>query len=275
MSTAKALAQAPLQLSDSTPSVQADVGMRSKYWTFMEACDGTQTPRAVKDLVVAAFRDLGVPSFAIATHASHEDLRSLGVLVYNWPPDAVDLLFAPGPRGALNAMFAAVERSSGPVYWPPLYPQRDGMKKPQRLWFEKLRELVGQPEGVSQALRSIIVGASCSIASPERLDSDRVRLCMRIGDYAYHQVLALQKPKLEEAEQLTAREHEFLSRATILGERPADVASQLDVKISTVRTIRQKANLRLDAGSQEQAAWRMIETGQLFWAGRKTRPRGR
>lgn len=275
MSTAKALVQAPLHLADSTTSTRADVGMRSKYWTFVEACDETQSTRSVKDLVVTAFRELGVPSFAIMTHASHEDLRSLGVLVHNWPVAAIDFLFTPGPRGALNTMFAAVEQEREPLYWPTLGAQRDGMKKPERQWFEKLREQVGQPEGVSQALRSIIVGASCSLASPERLDPDHVRLCMRIGNYAYQQVLFLQKPRLGEADQLTAREHEFLYRATIRGERPADVASQLDVKISTVRTLRQKASVRLDAGSQEQAAWRMIETGQLFRSGRTTRPRTR
>jgi hypothetical protein len=275
MSTAKALAQAPLHVADATISTRADVGMRSRYWAFMDACDETQTTRSVKDLVASTLREIGVPSFAIVTHAPHEDLRSLGVLVHNWPPAALDFLFSSGKAGDLNTMFAAVEKDEAPLHWPPLHTQREGMKKQQRQWFEKLRELVGQPEGVSQSLRSIIVGASCSLASPERLDPDRVRLCMRIGNYAYRQVLALQKPRLGEAEQLTAREHEFLYRATIGGERPADVASQLDVKITTVRTLRQKASVRLDAGTQEQAAWRMIETGQLFRSGRTTRPRTR
>ncbi|MDP3737533.1 MAG: autoinducer binding domain-containing protein [Hyphomonadaceae bacterium] len=249
--------------------------MSSKYWAFVEACDQTQTARSVKDLLDLTFRDLGVSGFAIATHGRIEDQRSLGVLVHSWPTPAIDWLFAYERGASFNPMFAAVEQSSGPLYWPPVHSRRDQRKKPQKQWFDQLRELVGQREGVSQALRSVIVGASCSLTSSERLDPDRIRLCMRIGNYAYQQVLELQKPKLSDAEQLTAREHEFLYRATVFGERPADVASQLDVKISTVRTLRQKASVRLDAGSQEQAAWRMLETGQLFRAGRRTRPRGR
>lgn len=249
--------------------------MRSKYWAFVEACDETQSTRSVKELLVSTFRDLGIANFIIVTHARPEDLRSLGVLVHNWPAQAIDLLTARGQDGAANPLFAAVERESAPAYWPALHTRRDPMKKPQRQWFDHLRGQIGQPEGVSQALHSVIVSASCSLNSAERLDPDHVRLCMRIANSAYQQILALQKPRLSESEQLTVREHEFLYRATVFGERPADVASQLDVKISTVRTLRQKASIRLDAGSQEQAAWRMIETGQLFRSGRKTRPRAR
>lgn len=249
--------------------------MRSSYWSFIEACDETQTVRSVKDLVRATLRDLGVGGFAIATHGRFEDLRSLGVLIHSWPTHAIDWMFAHQEDCSPSPLFDVVERRSGPVFWPSLNARRDPVKNAQRQWFDQLRVRVGEPEGVSQALKSVIVGASCSLTSTKRLDADRVRLCMRIGNYAYQQILELQKPKLEEAEQLTAREHELLYRATIFGERPADVASQVDVKVSTVRTLRQKAGVRLDAGSQEQAAWRMVETGQLFRAGRRTRPRGR
>jgi hypothetical protein len=249
--------------------------MRSSYWTFIEACDETQTIRSVKDLVSATLRDFGVSGYAIATHGRIEDLRSLGVLMHNWPAEAIEWTLAHQLDCSPSPLFDAVEQKAGPVYWPPAHARRDPIRKAQRQWFDQLRQRVGQREGVSQALKSVVVGASCSLTSAERLDPDRVRLCMRIGNYAYQQILELQKPKLGEADQLTAREHELLYRATIFGERPADVASQVDVKISTVRTLRQKASVRLDAGSQEQAAWRMVETGQLFRAGRKTRPRGR
>lgn len=249
--------------------------MRSHYWTFVEACDGTHSIRAVKDLVGATMRNLGVGGFAIATHGRLEDLRSLGVLMHNWPAEAIDWMFGHQLDCSPSPLFDAVEQKAGPVYWPPPNGRRDQVRKVQRQWFDQLRDRVGQKEGVSQALKSVIVGASCSLTSTERLDPDRVRLCMRIGNYAYQQILELQKPKLGEAEQLTAREHELLYRATIFGERPADVASQVEVKISTVRTLRQKASVRLDAGSQEQVAWRMVETGQLFRAGRRTRPRAR
>lgn len=257
-----------------TPSYQADSGMRSKFWTFVEACDEARSPRAVRDLLVSTFRDLGVRSFAIVTHAPLADLRSLGVVVHNWPGPAIDYLFAHRASRSQNVMFDAVEASEAPMHWPSQQTRRE-WKRHHRVWFDALRGMLGEGEGVSQALKSTIVNASLSVIAAEKPDTERVRVFMRIGNYAYQQILALQRPLLSEPEQLTAREHEFLYRATVIGERPSDVAAQLGVKISTVRTLRQKASIRLDAGSQEQAAWRMIETGQLFRTGRKSRTRSR
>jgi DNA-binding CsgD family transcriptional regulator len=248
--------------------------MSSRFWKFVEACDETQTTRAVRDLLASAVRDVAVETFAILTHAPMADLRSLGVMTHNWSTEAINFLFAGGPEAPPNWLFAAVEASDGPVFWssPPL--GRPPLRKQQRAWFNHLRELV-RGDSVTQSVRSMIVNASCSVTAPKRLEPDVVRLCMRMGDYAYRQIQFLQRPHLTESERLTAREHQFLHRAVILGERPSDVASQLGVKVSTVRTLRQKASTRLDAASQEQTAWRMLETGQLFRAGRKGRPRAR
>lgn len=249
--------------------------MRSHYWAFVEACDTTHSVRGVRDLLIATYRAIGVDGFAIVTHAPASDLRSLGVLVHNWPAKAVDLLYARDPSGFANPLFTAVEATRVPVRWPQADGRRDSMKRAQREWFERLRKLVGDREGVSQELGSIVVSASCSVTSNKRLDAERVRLCMRIGNFAYQYVLALQKPKPTGLETLTPREHEFLSRATLLGEKPAITAEACGVKVTTVRTARQSANKRLDARSPEEAVWRMIETGQLFRSGRKRRPRGR
>jgi len=84
-------------------------------------------------------------------------------------------------------------------------------------------------------------------------------------------IQTLQRPQLRESDRLTQREHECLYRAAIRGERPSAVARELGVKVSTVRTLRQKAYGRLGADSPEQALWRMMETGQLFQGGRKTK----
>lgn len=249
--------------------------MRSRFWSFVEACDDTSSPRAVRDLLAATLRDISVSSFAIVTHAPRADLRSLGVEVHTWPQAAMEHLFGEPTEASLNPLFDAVERTQGPVFWPNPQPRKETGRRQARAWFARLHDLVGGGEGVSQALRSTIVSASCSVVSSHRLEPDRVKLCMRMGDYAYRQVLALQRPRLSEPERLTAREHEFLYHAAILGERPRDVASRLGVKVSTVRTLRQKATIRLDAGSQEEAAWRLIESGQLFRGGRKGRPRSR
>lgn len=248
--------------------------MASSFWTFVEACDETQTPRATTELFAAAMRELGFVTYAIFTHAPPADLRSLGVLVHNWPAEALDHLFGFKPSIRLSPLLEEIERSNGPFIWG-AHPRREALNRQQRAWFTRLQSLLGGGEGVSCSLRSPIVGASCSVTGPAPSDPDRIRLCMRIANYAYQQIVHLQRPQVSEPERLTAREHESLYRATILGERPSDVAVRLGVKISTVRTLRQKASIRLDATSQEQAAWRMLETGQLFRCGRKGRPRSR
>lgn len=247
--------------------------MRSKYWAFVEACEETPSVREVRDLLASSLREIGVDGFAILTHAPLEDLGSLGVLIHTWPAPAIDYLFAGEAHSFDNPLASATDGSIRSFNWPLLNGRGDAARKLQRAWFEGLRNVVGHRYGASQGLKSVIVGASCSITSADRVEADRVRLAMRIANFAYQQVLALQKPVLSEAQQLTPREHQLLYRATILGEKPSDVAKELGVKISTVRALRQKANSRLDSGSQEQAAWRMIESGQLFRSGQKRRSR--
>jgi DNA-binding CsgD family transcriptional regulator len=246
--------------------------MRSRFWTFMEACDETQSLRAVRELYGSAMRALGIETYALVTHAPLDDLRSLGVAVHNWPADAIGHLFA--GEGGSNPLFDMVEGTTRPFYWRS-QARRDPLRRNQRLWINRLSALLGGGEGATAAMRSTIVSASCSVTAAKLPDPEQVRLCMRIAEYTYRQIQHLQRPQLSVPEQLTAREHEFLYRATVLGERPSDVAEQLGVKISTVRTLRQKAGIRLDSGSQEQAAWRMLETGQLFRSGRRVRPRSR
>jgi DNA-binding NarL/FixJ family response regulator len=243
--------------------------MRSRYWSFVEACDAASSPRIVRDLLARAYRDAGVGTFLIATHAPLEHLRSLGVVQHNWPAKAWEYLLDSGEGGNANPLFAAIERSAGPLDWAGI------TKRQQKPWFDRLRDLLGGGVALSQSLRSRIVSASCSITLSERPEPERLRLYMRMANYAYQSILELQAPALAASEQLTAREHEFLYRAAILGEKPSSVASHLGVKVTTVRTLRQKANVRLDADSQEQLAWRMLETGQLFRQGRKGRPRSR
>lgn len=244
--------------------------MRSKFWSFVEACDETPSGRGAKDLLAATLRELGVSAYALAPHAPLQGLGSLGVLIHNWSKEAIDHLFTAQPDGRINPVFEAVERTGACVFWSA--PWAGSLRKDQRDWLIRLGELVGE-NGVTRAMRSTVVNASCSIASQQPLDAERIRACMRVANYAYHHLLYLQTPQLSEPERLTAREHECLYRAAVHGERPSLVARRLGVKVSTVRTLRQKAYTRLDAESPEQAVWRMIETGQLFRIGRKRRPR--
>jgi DNA-binding CsgD family transcriptional regulator len=240
--------------------------MRSRFWTFVEACDAAQSMRAVKDLLLATLRSQGVDGFAILTHVPPRELGSLGVLVHNWSQDAIDHLYA---EGAINPIFETIEGMDGLLDWSSS-DWRAALRKDQRTWLHRLRVLV-PGEGVTKSLKSMLVNASCSLNSPVRLQSEQIQLCMHIANYAYQHIQTLQRPQLRESERLTQREHECLYRAAIQGERPSAVARELGVKVSTVRTLRQKAYGRLGADSPEQALWRMMETGQLFKGGRKTR----
>ncbi|MBI1215952.1 MAG: hypothetical protein GC185_09060 [Alphaproteobacteria bacterium] len=247
--------------------------MRSQFWAFVEACDETRTRREVKDLLAHNLRALGFESYALATHAPRCDLRSLCVLVCNWRPEAIEHLFALRFDGAPNPIFRHVEQTPAPLYWSaPGW--RAGLECDQRLWLERFCTLAG-PEGVTQAVRSNVACGSCTLVGEGPFDPEIVRAGMRIGNYAFHQVQFLQRPDISEADRLTTREHEFLYRAALHGERPSEVARRLGVKVSTVRTLRQKAYGRLDVTSPEEAVWRMIETGQLFRSGRTGKPRSR
>ncbi len=245
--------------------------MPPKVWAFAEACDETHSLRAVRDLLGAAVRGLGFDSFVLLTHAPREDLRSLGVLAHSWPVSAIDHLFAAQPDGRINPLFDAVEIARAPVSWSSVQ-WRAGLNEEQLGWLERLHDLV-RGDGVSLAMRCTLVTASCSLTGQGPFRADRVALCMRMANYAFHHIQFLQRPELNESERLTAREHECLYRAAVHGERPSVVARKLGVKVSTVRTLRQKANARLDADSPEQAVWRMLETGQLFRRGRRSKPR--
>lgn len=245
--------------------------MRSKYWTFVEDCEDVTTVRAVKENLSRALGALGVEQFALVTHARPDDIGSLAVLVHNWPNEAIEHLWSNFAGASLNPLFEGVEQGDGILSWSS--PAWLGtLKKDQRAWMARLRDLV-KGNGASKLVKSTVVNASCSITTHAPADPERIRVCLRVANFAFQQIQFLQRPQLSEAERLTVREHEVMYRAAVFGERPSLVARRLGVKVSTVRTLRQKAYGRLDAESPEQATWRMIETGQLFRGGRKGKPR--
>ena len=247
--------------------------MRSKFWEFVEACDDATSARVVKDMLAVQLQAIGFESYALVSHLPQEDLRHLSVLAHNWSREAIDHLFIERLDGKPNPIFEAAEQSFDVIYWSsPTW--ESSLIKSQRNWLNRLRKLVGK-NGASRAVKSAIVPASCSLTSLSELDSEQVRAGMRIAGIAYHYLQLLQRPTLSEQERLTAREHECLYRAAAYGERPSIVARRLGVKVSTVRTLRQKAYGRLDVDSPEQAVWRMLETGQLFRSGRRKKPRSR
>lgn len=247
--------------------------MQSRYWSFVEACEEARTVRAVRDLLAEAVRSLGFDTFAVLTHAAPSDVRSLGVFAHNWSDDAVEHFLSGLRYGRSHPLFEVVEATLEPVSWVSGEWRRT-LRKDQLPWLDRLCELT-RGEGTTCAIRTPFVSASCSITGEALINRDRMRTCVRIARYAYHQIQVLQQPDLGESERLTAREHECLYRAAVHGERPSRVARRLGVKVSTVRTLRQKANGRLDADSPEQAVWRMLETGQLFRRGRTSKPRSR
>ncbi len=243
----------------------------SLFWDFVDCCDQARSVRAVRDLFSDAIRSLGLDGFAILTHAPTYDLRSLGVMAHNWS-DAAISHFQAGQRDGRGApLFEAVECTLQPVEWFS-GDWRKGLKRDQLLWLDRLGAMTGA-SGATWAIKTALVNASCSVTSHDPISPDRLRVCTKMATSAFHQILFLQKPRLSETDRLTAREHECLYRAVVLGERPSQVARRLGIKVSTVRTLRQKANGRLDADNSEQAVWRMLETGQLFSRGRMSKPR--
>lgn len=240
--------------------------MGSRFWAFVKSCDEAQSIRAVRELLAAELRSQRIDSYLITTHMPPRDLGSFAVLIHNWPSDAIAHLF---PDGLINPIFEAIEGTEGSLHWSS-DAWRATLRKDQRAWLHRLRSLV-PGEGVTKSLKSMLVNASCSVTSCFQLQPEQVQLCLHVANYAYQHVQTLQRPHLREADRLTEREHECLYRAAIRGERPSAVARELGVKVSTVRTLRQKAYGRLGADSPEQALWRMMETGQLFQRGRKTK----
>lgn len=247
--------------------------MHSRFWTFVEACDDAQTVRAVRDLLAEAVRALGFDTFAIATHAPLADLRSLGVFAHNWTDEAADCFQAGIRDGTANTLLDTAERTLQPLHWASGQ-WRQCLKSDERVWLERLAKLA-RGAGATMAIRTSLVGASCSVTAQSPLTTDRLKTCVRIAGYAFHQIQYLQQPVVSEADRLTIREHECLYRSAVYGERPSQVSRRLGVKVSTVRTLRQKANGRLEAENSEQAVWRMLETRQLFRRGRAGKPRSR
>jgi DNA-binding CsgD family transcriptional regulator len=140
---------------------------------------------------------------------------------------------------------------------------------------DQLAEL-GLRHGVSHRIRTAMAPASCSVMSAwDEYDPLSVRRVVRMAGYALSTIMALRRVQAASYDVLTRRERQCLSLAVFSGLRPREVADALGLSINTVRSIRQSATARLGARSQEEAVWRLMESGQLFHRGRFNRPRSR
>lgn len=238
---------------------------------FADACDKTRTAGAATRLLVGAARRQGFEKVIVVTHSKPAQVGSFSVRIHNCDERAIDhLLSSPGAK--TNAILAAVDRSNDPVAWDSRE-FRARLGAAQRAWLVEL-ETLGLRRGVSQRIRTALVPASCSLTIARADVSEAaIRWMMRAGAYVFHHVIMLQRPQLAPSAVLTFREHQCLALATLAGLRPREVAAKLGVSVNTVRSIRQRACARLGARSQEEAIWRMVETGQLFLPGRLSKPR--
>jgi DNA-binding CsgD family transcriptional regulator len=236
---------------------------------FAEACDATRTAKAAGRLLVNAAQTLEFERVLITTHVDPRELGSVGVLAHNWDERAVGGLYR-CEADAPNPLFEQTERTPDPVFWNEVT-FRAQLDARQFAWMESLRAF-GLRDGVSQRIRSALVPASCTL-TPASGAPIATRWLMRAAAYVFHHIIALQRPLLAEADLLTQREHQCLALATFSGLRPREVAETLGVSVNTVRSMRQSACARLGARSQEEAVWRMVETGQLNPRGRASRPR--
>jgi DNA-binding CsgD family transcriptional regulator len=243
------------------------------FESFVEVCDRATTASEVQRLFIDTVRLSGVERVAITTHAPPVDLGRLGVCVHNWGAAAIEHLYD-GPADCLNPLFEHAEQSDDPVYWSaPAF--RAQLDRDQILWMERLFAL-GLRDGVSQRIRTAMAPASCSMTSAkDGVDSASVRRIVRMAGYALNTITALRRSRAAASDLLTRRERQCLSLAVFSGLRPREVADALGVSINTVRSIRQSATARLGARSQEETVWRLMESGQLFFRGRFSRPRNR
>ncbi|HYD86056.1 MAG TPA: autoinducer binding domain-containing protein [Vitreimonas sp.] len=261
--------QAADQASAEAASPDAGFAPPSLFDSFADECDRARTPAATGRLFVQAMRRLGFEHVALVTHGAPKQWASLSVFAHNWGEARAELL-APQREGAFNPIFQGAEAIAEAFAWSdPAF--RGALDARGRSWLEEI-ERAGLMSGVTQRVRGAIVPASCSLA-PAREAPIAIARAMRMAAYAFHHIIALQRPKLAQTDLLTQREHDCLSLATLEGLRPREVAAALGVRITTVRSMRQSACLRLGARSQEEAVWRMLETGQLFSRGRSGRPR--
>lgn len=233
---------------------------------FVEACDETRSWSRMRSLLSRTLGDLGFDSYALLTHAPPDDLRSLAVLVHNWPDEAIThLQLRDG-----NPLFEQAEETTQLIYWRSAG-WRGTLDRREIEWLNRLCAL--RPGvGVSQGLPCPFIAVSCSLTAPTPVEPRRVRLAMHVATHAYGHIQFLQRPEIDAAMRLTAREREVLHRA-VRGERPSVVAKTAQISDNTVWSHRQRALGRLGAQTPEQALWRMIETRQLFHHGRSSKPR--
>jgi DNA-binding CsgD family transcriptional regulator len=243
------------------------------FESFVDACDRAATAGEVERLFIATARLHGIEKVALTTHASPAELGRLGVCAHNWSAAAVAHLYGGSPD-RINPLFEHAERAGDPICWSaPTFRAR--LDPDQSLWMDRLSAF-GLRDGVSQRIRTAMAPASCSMTpAGDGCDPAGVRRVMRMAGYALTTIITLRRPQAGGSDLLTRRERQCLSLAVFSGLRPREVAETLGLSINTVRSIRQSASARLGARSQEEAVWRLMESGQLFHRGRFSRPRSR
>lgn len=238
---------------------------------FADACDKTRNAAAATRLLVGAARRQGFEKIIVVSHLQPDQVSSFSVRVHNCDAPVIDH-FLSSPSNKTNAILSAVNRGNDLVQWDDRK-FRTKLGAGARVWLQRL-EALGLKGGVSQRIRTALVPASCSLTlARAEVDEAAIRWVMRAGAYVFHHVIMLQRPQLAPSAVLTFREHQCLALASLAGLRPREVAIELGVSVNTVRSIRQRACARLGARSQEEAVWRMVETGQLFLPGRLSKPR--
>lgn len=231
------------------------------FESFAVACDRTRTPAAAGRCLILACRRLGFDRVALVSHGASHQVRSLHVSAHNWTSAALTH-FLPNGSPISNPVLAALEQTRRPLLWSePDFIAR--LTPSAKTWLEHMRAL-GIETAVTARIESALIGASCTLAPAPLLKSAAFECGLRAAAYTFHHILALQRPRAQGADRLTQREQQCLALATFDGLRPREVARVLGVSVNTVRSIRQSAAARLGARSQEEAAWRMLETRQAF-----------
>lgn len=240
---------------------RADAGAEI-FSCFVAACNVARTPDGLRDLLASTSAQLGFSRMALLTHDTDEVLQSLSVSIHNWAEADLSAFVAPSP--ARHPVFRTVEGAEAVLSW------RSTAFQARLSSFERRLLDDWAARGIEHAYTQRIPGslwpASFTLVAPRNRDvaADDLAWAMRSGMVAFHWAISLQRPLLKKGERLTPREHQAMALASLVGLRPKEVARFTGVSVNTTRTFRQNAMARLLVNSPEEAAWRMLETGQMF-----------
>jgi LuxR family quorum sensing-dependent transcriptional regulator len=230
---------------------------------YLCRCENASSLKTLKGLLFEAAEQLNLSYVACGAHVDPEHPPDGAFLFQNYPRDWVERFRAKGYY-RVDPVFRHANAAIQPFWWhdeaflSPLNARQKRMLNEARAF----RIADGYTVPLSH---DVCWSASISVIS-ESGDIDewtRIAVSM-VGGAIYHRASLLARPPSSLCPQgtLTRRERECLSLKAH-GATDDEIASRLDISISTVCRHLDQAKLRLHARSREHAVYRGVETRQI------------